>query len=261
MRHRVDHRKLSRTASHRKALLRNLVTALFQHERIETTVAKAKEARRLAERLITYAKRNNLHSRRLVAAVVNDRAVVTKIFDVVAPLYATRAGGYTRILRTRRRLGDAGEMGILELVKSKEQKDAERRRHAEAKEAAKPEKKGLFGRRKKAEKSETAVETAVESTEVAAEKTAGAGTAKKATKKVAKKTAKKTGTAAPKSSSSGKAESGAKKERKPRAKTKPAEEKGAAKGKAKGGAATAAKKPPTKGGAAARKTRGSQKGK
>jgi large subunit ribosomal protein L17 len=153
MRHRHDFRKLSRTASHRKALLRNLVTALFLHERIETTVAKAKEARRLAERLITYAKRNNLHSRRLVAAVVFDREVVGKLFDEIAPLYATRPGGYTRILKTRVRLGDAGEMGILELVKTKEQKDAERKRRAEAAaaSAAATEKKkgGLFGRRKK----------------------------------------------------------------------------------------------------------------
>lgn len=149
MRHRRDHRKLSRTASHRKALLRNLVAALFIHGRIETTVAKAKEARRLAERLITYAKRNSVHSRRLVAAVVSDRDIVKKVFDEIAPLYATREGGYTRILRTRRRLGDAGEMGILELVMTKEQKDADRKRRAEAAEADKPEKKGgLFGRKK-----------------------------------------------------------------------------------------------------------------
>ncbi len=151
MRHRRDHRKLSRTASHRKALLRNLVTALFLHERIETTIAKAKEARRLAERLITYAKRNNLHSRRLVAAVVNDREVVSKLFETIAPLYATREGGYTRVLRTRRRLGDAGELGILELVKTREQKEADRKRKAEAAEAEKPKKKGLFGGRGKKE--------------------------------------------------------------------------------------------------------------
>jgi len=162
MRHRRDHRKLSRTSSHRKALLRNLVTALFLHERITTTVAKAKEARRLAERLITYAKRNNLHSRRLVAAVVYDRAVVTKIFDEIAPLYATREGGYTRVLRTNRRLGDAGEIGILELVKTKEQKDADRRRREEAEAAAAPAKKkkggGIFGRFSKGEAAE-AVQT------------------------------------------------------------------------------------------------------
>jgi large subunit ribosomal protein L17 len=153
MRHRLDHRKLSRTASHRKALLRNLVTALFMHERIETTVAKAKEARRLAERLITFAKRNNLHSRRLCAAVLFEPEAVQRLFDVIAPLYATREGGYTRILKTRIRLGDAGQMGILELVKTREQKDADRKRREEAEAATveQPKKRGLFGRGKKAE--------------------------------------------------------------------------------------------------------------
>lgn len=171
MRHRHSFRKLSRTAAHRKALLRNLVTALFLHERIETTVAKAKEARRLAERLITYAKRNNLHSRRLVAAVLFDRSLVTKLFEQIAPVYATRPGGYTRIVRTRIRLGDAGEMGILELVKTKEQKDAERRRREEAAAATaaaaeKAKKKGgLFGRKKKAEAAEAAPEAAAKETE------------------------------------------------------------------------------------------------
>jgi large subunit ribosomal protein L17 len=153
MRHRRDHRKLSRTASHRKALLRNLCTALFMHERIETTLAKAKEARRLAERLITFAKRNNLHSRRLCAAVLYEPEAVQRLFDVVAPLYATREGGYTRILKTRIRLGDAGQMAILELVKTKEQKDSDRKRREEAEAATveQPKKRGFFGRRKKEE--------------------------------------------------------------------------------------------------------------
>lgn len=132
MRHHHDHRQLSRTAEHRKALLRGLVTALFEHERIETTVAKAKEARRVAERMITYAKRNNLHSRRLVARVVQNEDVAKKLFDTITPWYAAREGGYTRILKTRRRLGDAGEMAILELVKSPEQKEADRRARAAA---------------------------------------------------------------------------------------------------------------------------------
>jgi large subunit ribosomal protein L17 len=152
MRHLRDHRKLSRTASHRKALLRNLVTALFMHERIETTLAKAKEARRLAERLITFAKRNNLHSRRLCAAVLYEPEAVQRLFDVIAPLYAAREGGYTRILKTRIRLGDAGQMGILELVKTREQKDADRKRREETEAAAteQPKKRGFFGLRKKA---------------------------------------------------------------------------------------------------------------
>jgi large subunit ribosomal protein L17 len=194
MRHRRDHRKLSRTAAHRKALLRNLVTALFLHERITTTIAKAKEARRVAERLITYAKRNNLHSRRLVAAVVMDRAVVTKIFEEIAPLYTTRDGGYTRVLRTKRRLGDAGEIGILELVKTREQKDAERKRKAEAEEATKPKKRGFFGRKKAAEGAEAAAEgdkkASAKAEKPAAEKPGSEKTSaseKKAEKKAARK--------------------------------------------------------------------------
>lgn len=173
MRHHHDHRQLSRTAEHRRALLRALVTSLFEYERIETTVAKAKEARRVAERMITYAKRNNIHSRRLVARVVQNEDVAKKLFDTIAPWYATREGGYTRILKTRRRLGDAGEMALLELVKTEAQKEADRKARAEkvAAAAAAAEKKGgksksedseekkpkedkekrggLFGRRKK----------------------------------------------------------------------------------------------------------------
>lgn len=139
MRHRKDHRKLSRTASHRRALLRNLVTALFKYERIETTVAKAKEARRLAERLITFGKRGDLAARRHVARFVTEPDVTYKLFATIAPWYAERNGGYTRILRIGRRLGDAGETAYLELVKTVEQKDEERKARiaaAEAKEAA-----------------------------------------------------------------------------------------------------------------------------
>jgi large subunit ribosomal protein L17 len=139
MRHRRDGRKLSRTAAHRRALLSNLATALFEHERIETTLAKAKEARRVAERLITQAKRGDLHSRRLVARRVRDPEVLQKLFESIAPWYTSRPGGYTRILRTRTRLGDAGEMAILELVKSPEQKAADRKAR-EAKAAEKREK-------------------------------------------------------------------------------------------------------------------------
>ena len=139
MRHRKDHRKLSRTWAHRRALLRNLVTALFQYERIETTVAKAKEARRLAERMITFGKRGDVAARRHVARFVTKPEVVSKLFGTIAPWYAERNGGYTRILRIGRRLGDAGEIAYLELVKTTEQKDQERQARiaaAEAKEAA-----------------------------------------------------------------------------------------------------------------------------
>jgi large subunit ribosomal protein L17 len=190
MRHRRDHRKLSRTASHRKALLRSLVTALFMHERIETTLAKAKEARRLAERLITFAKRNNLHSRRLCAAVLYEPEAVQRLFDVIAPLYATREGGYTRILKSRIRLGDAGQMGILELVKTKEQKDADRKRREEAEaaatEAQQPKKRGLFGGRKKKEEG---AEVAVAETATVGEKKEGKTKAEKKPRKVRAKDA------------------------------------------------------------------------
>jgi len=135
MRHRKDHRKLSRTASHRRSLLRNLVTALFQYERIETTVEKAKEARRLAERLITFGKRGDLAARRHVARFVMRPAVTAKLFDTIAPWYAERAGGYTRILRIGRRLGDNGETAFLELVKSTEQREKERQDRLAAEEA------------------------------------------------------------------------------------------------------------------------------
>lgn len=161
MRHRRDHRHLSRTAEHRRALLRNLVTELFRHERIETSVAKAKEARRLAERMITFAKRGDLAARRHVSRFVFDETVTKKLFDTIAPWYATRNGGYTRIIRTRRRLGDAGEMGIFELVKSAEQLEAERQARLAAEAAAKEatsSKKG--GRKKAADDDEEAAEAA-----------------------------------------------------------------------------------------------------
>jgi large subunit ribosomal protein L17 len=142
MRHRKDHRKLSRTASHRRAVLRNLVTALFQYERIETTVAKAKEARRLAERLITFGKRGDLAARRHVARFVMRPAVTYKLFSTIAPWYAERAGGYTRIVRLGPRLGDAGETAYLELVKSAEQKAKERAERIAAAEAREKALKG-----------------------------------------------------------------------------------------------------------------------
>ena len=133
MRHRRDHKQLSRTTEHRRALLRNLVTALFEHERIQTSAAKAKEARRVAERLITVAKRNDLAGRRQVGSYVFSETVTKKLFDTIAPWYETRPGGYTRIIRMpKRRLGDAAEMVILELVKSPEQKAEDRKKREDA---------------------------------------------------------------------------------------------------------------------------------
>ncbi len=140
MRHQKTGRQLSRTHSHRKALMRNLTTALFEYERIETTLAKAKEARRVAERLITHAKRDDVASRRLVARTVRKPEIVQKLFTTIAPWYANRPGGYTRVIRTRARLGDGGEMAILELVKSAEQKAADRKAREEAAKATEDKK-------------------------------------------------------------------------------------------------------------------------
>src|SRR5574341_1498412 len=120
MRHRVGHRKLGRVTPHRLALLRNLATALFERERIRTTLMKAKELRPYAERLITLAKRDDdrLHARRLVLRDIHDPTVVKKLFDTLGARFATRPGGYTRILRLGPRRGDGAEMAILELLGS-----------------------------------------------------------------------------------------------------------------------------------------------
>ena len=101
-------------------MLRNMVTSLFEHERITTTVPKAREARRVAERLITRAKRGDLHARRQVSSYLRDEKVAKKLFDDIAGWYTDRPGGYTRILKIGNRLGDGGEIGILELVKTGE---------------------------------------------------------------------------------------------------------------------------------------------
>jgi large subunit ribosomal protein L17 len=116
MRHRSKGRQLSRTASHRSALLRNLAISLFQHGRISTTTAKAKELRPYAESLITLAKRGDLHARRLAARKIHDREVLTKLFDSIGPRFAERPGGYTRVLKTGHRQGDGAEMALVELV-------------------------------------------------------------------------------------------------------------------------------------------------
>jgi len=116
MRHRKKGRQLSRTAGHRRATLRSLATSLFQHGRIQTTTAKAKELRPYAERLITLAKRGDLHARRLAAARLYDTEVVARLFQDIGPRFAARPGGYTRILKIGTRKGDAADMSLIELV-------------------------------------------------------------------------------------------------------------------------------------------------
>jgi large subunit ribosomal protein L17 len=142
MRHRVAYRKLGRTTPHRLALLRNLATALFERERIRTTLIKAKELRPYAEKLITLAKREDdrIHARRLVERDIQDRKVVVKLFDSLGTRYATRPGGYTRILRLGPRKGDGAEMAILELLGSEyqPQKKDEKGKKGEASAKGKP---------------------------------------------------------------------------------------------------------------------------
>ncbi len=138
MRHNVAGRLFGRTANQRKALLRGLVAALIEHQRIETTVAKAKETRRLAEKLVTLGKRGDLHAKRLAMAKMPNRTLVVKLFDEIAPRFAERNGGYLRIVSTRRRVNDRAHMAVLEFVDYEEIRE---------KEAAEKKKKG-----KKAEK-------------------------------------------------------------------------------------------------------------
>ena len=123
MKHRIGFHALSRTNAERKTLKRNMVTSLFRFERIETTKAKAKEVQRLAEKMITRAKVDNVHNRRLTSAILYDEAVVNKLFTEIAPLYADVNGGYTRIIKTGRRFNDAAEMAILELTKKTEKSE------------------------------------------------------------------------------------------------------------------------------------------
>ncbi|MFH2127848.1 MAG: 50S ribosomal protein L17 [Pseudomonadota bacterium] len=116
MRHGKDNRRLSRTTSHRKAMLRNMVTSLFEHEKIETTEAKAKELKRIAEKMITLAKRGDLHARRQVEAYVHNHKICSKLFDDGKTRFSSRQGGYVRVLPTRVRRGDAASMAMVELV-------------------------------------------------------------------------------------------------------------------------------------------------
>ena len=116
MRHRKDHRKLGRSNAHRKAMLRNLVTSLLEHEQVRTTDAKAKEVRRVAERMITLGKRGTLAARRQALKTIRTKDVAAKVFDVLADRYDERAGGYTRILKLGRRHGDNAPISLIQLI-------------------------------------------------------------------------------------------------------------------------------------------------
>ena len=157
--HNVAHRKLGRLTEHRIALLRNQATALLRHERIETTMPKAKELRPFVERLITIAKRGvaaadangrTLHARRIVAADIQDREVLGKLFETIAPRFAERAGGYTRILRVGFRRGDAAEVAQVELVGFEYDPKAAEAEKAEQEKDAPKKTKGVGDRLKQA---------------------------------------------------------------------------------------------------------------
>lgn len=116
MRHRIKGRKLNRTSSHRKAMFSNMVDALVKHEQIVTTLPKAKELRPIVEKLVTLAKRGDLHARRLILSRTYDKKTATKLLDTLADRYKDRPGGYTRVLKAGFRLGDAAPMAVIEFV-------------------------------------------------------------------------------------------------------------------------------------------------
>ncbi len=133
MRHKIAGRKLGRNPSHRRAMLRNLVTSLLRHERLVTTLPKAKEVRPLVEKMITLGKRDTLHARRQVKAYLLNDDVARKVFSTIAPRFSDRPGGYSRIVRYRNRVGDGAEEAIIELIGS----GLEERRREAAAEASK----------------------------------------------------------------------------------------------------------------------------
>lgn len=137
MRHLHGYRKLGRVSSHRRAMLRNMATSLVKHERIETTLPKAKELRGIVERMITLGKRGDLHARRMAASYLFDDEAVAKVFSSLAERFANRQGGYTRILRQGPRFGDGADMAYLELVDYAEQEGGAAKATAEAKPAKK----------------------------------------------------------------------------------------------------------------------------
>jgi large subunit ribosomal protein L17 len=135
MRHKVDGRLFGRPANQRKALLRGLVASLFEHERIETTVAKAKEVRKIAEKIITLGIKGDLHAKRLALSCVPNRTAVSKLFSEIAPRFSGRNGGYLRIIQTRTRVNDSSPMAVIEFIDYEDIRKAK-----EVKKAAKAEK-------------------------------------------------------------------------------------------------------------------------
>lgn len=176
MRHQKRVKKLNRTKSHRKALLMNLANSLFHHESIKTTNPKAMELKRVAERLITLAKRRDLHSLRLAFSFLRDKDIVRKLFTDIGERYSAINGGYTRVLKIGNRKGDNAPMALIELTQKKEEKKAKEEKKSAKKAEKKVEKKSA----KKPDK--MAEEKAGKKTEKKPSKTEGKKTTKKATK-------------------------------------------------------------------------------
>ena len=172
MRHAIAQRKLGRSPGHRKALLRNMMNALVRSERIETTVAKAKEVRRLAERLITLGKKDTTPARRRVFSMLSDKKNTAKIFATLASRFAGREGGYTRILRTGYRVGDGAEMAILEYLPT-EEKTAKTKKGKKKKKAEKEKEKPAAKTTKAAKPARTSKETTGKKPSSAGEKKGG----------------------------------------------------------------------------------------
>jgi len=201
MRHRVDHRKLGRTAAHRKAMLCNMVTSLFASERITTTDAKAKEARRLAERLITRAKKGYSATQagdgaaalahwRQAARYVRNTAVLRKLFDKIAPHFEERPGGYTRIVRMQHRLGDNAQLVMLELVDTdvtlRPKMSREEAEEAKGKDKGKDKDKATKAKAKAKPKTKAKTKTKSEGKAKVKAKTKGKGKSKAKAKPAAK---------------------------------------------------------------------------
>ena len=120
MKHRIKFKRLRRKAAHRKALHRNMVTSLFRYERIKTTITKAKEIRKTAEKIVTRARVDTVHNRRIVSKVIHNKGILTKLFTDIGPRFSERPGGYTRIIKLGQRPSDATEMVFLEFIERKE---------------------------------------------------------------------------------------------------------------------------------------------
>jgi len=154
MRHQKSGRKLGRNSSHRKAMFGNMVTSLFKHEQIETTESKAKELKPVAEKLITLAKRGDLHARRQAFAFMRDKAVTHKLFEDLKERFLDRQGGYTRILKKGQRKGDGAAVSIIQLLPKEEEKKKPKKKTKSTKSSVKPSQKGAKELEPKKEKTE-----------------------------------------------------------------------------------------------------------